>query len=233
MTGSGSKIKFRAAVVRAAHGNLLTKAMLNLGAILLAVVPIGRPAMAQSGHEFTFCSGYFALCAASTCRPTGRKIKVNVTGGGTAYFPEANCTCPIFSGEGIADLAGGNMQGSCKPPVARDGTVGIWSYYAPHAHIAQEITGWVATGPKALAPPQLCSKNLNLGNTTANCFSFACDSQTYINGVPVATCHCPIGESFDGTPVARHTTFYTQAGQGDQSICPMHPVSGTITTPLP
>jgi hypothetical protein len=124
------------------------------------------------------------------------------------------------------------MQGSCKPPVAPDGSVGIWSYYAVQTHIAQQITGWVAFGPKALAPPLLCPKTLNLGRKLANCFSFSCDSQSYIKGVPVATCHCPLGESLDGTPVAPHTPFVTQAGQGDQSICPMHPVSGPIPTPL-
>jgi hypothetical protein len=233
MTGLCSRINFLAAAVRAAHSNLFTKALLSLGAILLAVVPINRPVMAQSGHEFAFCSGYFALCAASTCKPTGRRIKVNVTGGGTAYFPEADCTCPIFSGQGVTDLAGGNMHGSCTPPVAPDGSVGIWSYYAAHSHIAQEITGWVAAGPKALAPPMICSKSLKLGNTLANCFAFACDSQSYINGVPVATCHCPIGESLDGTAVPPRTAFFTQAGQDDQAYCAKHPVSGPISTPLP
>jgi hypothetical protein len=233
VTGSCSRINFLAAAVRTAHGNLFTKGMLSLGVVLLAAVPLNRPVMAQSGHEFAFCSGYFALCAASTCKPTGRRIKVNVTGGGTAYFPEADCTCPIVSGQGITDLAGGNMQGSCTPPVAPDGSVGIWSYYAAHSHVAQEITNWVAAGPKALAPPMFCSKSLKLGNTLANCFAFACDSQSYINGVPVATCHCPIGESLDGTAVPPRTTFVTQAGQDDQAYCANHPVSGPISTPLP
>lgn len=217
-----------------AFGNSFASVALLLGAAIVAPILAGRPALAQNGHQFAFCSGYFALCAASTCKPTGRRIKVNVTGGGTAYFPEADCTCPIFSGQGVTDLAGGNMHGSCKPPVAADGSVGIWSYYAVQAHIAQKITGWVATGPKALAPPMFCSKSLNLGNTLANCFAFACDSQTYTDtGVPVATCHCPIGESLDGTPVAPHTTFLTQAGQEDQAYCAQHPVSGPISTPLP
>jgi hypothetical protein len=208
--------------------------VLGMATLFLALLSPGRPALAQSGHEFAYCTGYFALCAASTCKPTGRRIKVNVTGGGTAYFPEANCTCPIFSGTGVADLAGGNMHGSCKPPVAADGSVGIWSYYAVHAHIAQKITGWVPYGPKSLAPPLICSKKLGLGATLANCFSFACDSQTYTDtGVPVATCHCPIGESLDGTPVAPRTAFFTQAGQGDEEYCAAHPVSGPISTPLP
>jgi hypothetical protein len=211
----------------------LAIALVCLATGLVAVLAGPRNASAASGHEFAYCSGYFALCAASTCKPTGHRIKVNVTGGGTATFPEANCTCPIVSGQGITDLAGGNMQGSCKPPVAADGSVGVWSYYAAHSHIAQAITLWVASGPDALAPPMFCSKSLNLAATTVNCFAFACDAQTYINGVPVATCHCPIGESFDGTPVAPHTAFFTQAGQEDQRYCAAHPVAGEISTPLP
>jgi hypothetical protein len=233
MSRSRSARRLLAGLVWVTYRRGFARILVGLGVGLLALMPAARPAMAASGHEFAYCSGYFALCAASTCKPTGRRIKVNVTGGGTAYFPEANCTCPIFSGQGITDLAGGNMQGSCKPPVAADGSVGIWSYYAAHSHIAQELTNWVAAGPKALAPPMFCSKHLNLAATSVNCFAFACDSQTYINGVPVATCHCPIGESFDGTPVPPHTTFFTQAGQQDQQYCAAHPVSGEISTPLP
>jgi hypothetical protein len=222
-----------ATAFHAAPPTAFFRTVLCVGTELLVLAPAGPPALAASGHQFAFCSGYFALCAASTCKPTGRKIKVHVTGGGSAFFPAADCTCPIFSGQGIADLAGGNMQGSCKPPTASDGSVGIWSYYAVQSYIAQQITGWVPYGPKAEAPPLFCSKKLNLGNTLANCFSFACDSQTYINGVPVAICHCPIGESLDGTPVTPHTTFFTQAGQGDEQICPLHPVSGPISVSQP
>jgi hypothetical protein len=216
-----------------AHVSRLSRIIVGLAVGLLTVLSVARPATAANDHQLAFCHGYFALYAASTCQPTGRKIKVNVTGGGTAYFPEADCTCPIFSGQGITDLSGGNMQGSCEPPVASDGSVGIWSYYAPHSHIAQAITGWVATGRKALAPPMFCSKNLNLGAKTVNCFAFACDQQTYINGVPVATCHCPIGESFDGTPVPPHTTFVTQAEQEDQQYCAAYPVAGQNPMSLP
>lgn len=209
-----------------AGGKLIAKAIFGLGAALMIGAPIGRPALA-AGHDFRFCSGYFALCAASTCKPTGRKIRVNVSSGGTALFPEADCTCPIFSGEAIGDLAGGNMKGSCKPPSPDQ----IWSLYSPQSHIAQQLTGWVPSGPAAVAPPLFCSKNLNLGSTLANCFSFACDSETYINGVPVTTCHCPIGESLDGTAVAPHTDFVTQAGQRDRQFCAAHPVSGPISLP--
>ena len=74
--------------------------MAGLAVSLLAALLVAQPVTAESGHQLAFCQGYFALCAASTCKPTGRKIKVNVAGGGTAYFPEADCTCPIFSGQG-------------------------------------------------------------------------------------------------------------------------------------
>src|SRR5216684_739437 len=53
-------------------------------------------ALAQSDpvqHEFRICLGDFALCAASTCTPDGKKIAVNGT---TTLFDEAQCTCPIF-----------------------------------------------------------------------------------------------------------------------------------------
>jgi hypothetical protein len=166
-------------------------------------------------------------------KPTGHRIKVNVTGGGTAYFPEADCSCPIFSGQAIADLTG-NMQGSCKPPTAPDGSTGVWSLYAIESGIAQAVTGRVPTGPKAQAPYLFCSTHLDLGSTIANCWSFACDAQTYTDtGVPVATCHCPIGESPDGTAIAPRTAFVTQAGQGIEQFCARHPVGGPLEPSLP
>jgi hypothetical protein len=176
-----------------------------------------------AGHDFTVCSGRFALCAASTCQATGRSITVNVIGGGTASFPEFDCTCPILSGPAIADLNGGNMQGSCEPPPNQ-----IWSTYQPRLTIPQAITDWVRIPPKNLAPPQICPASLNLGDQLVNCFSFACDPAGRIDGVPLATCHCPLGESLEGTAVPPNTSFATQAGQGDQSICAEHPVSGPL-----
>ena len=96
-----------------------------------------------------------------------------------------------------------------------------------------EIRGYEmpTLGPEALAPPLFCSKNLNLGRQTVNCFSFACDSLSYINEVPVATCHCAIGESLSGTVVQAHTAFVSQAGQGNPAFCAKYPVSGPITPP--
>jgi hypothetical protein len=159
--------------------------------------------------------------------PTGKQITVRTATGGTATFPEADCTCPVLLGPSIANLAGGNMQGSCEPP----GPDTIWSTYQPRPNIPQALTNWVPTPPEASAPPLFCPKSLNLGNQLVNCFSFLCDSQTYINNVPVVTCHCPIGESLAGTSVPPHTSFLTQAGQGDQAFCAEHPVSGPISFP--
>jgi hypothetical protein len=182
---------------------------------------------AAENYDFQICRGYFALCAASTCQPTGGFITVRTATGGTATFPEANCTCPIIYGPSIANLAGGNMQGSCTPPPNH-----IWSTYQPRPNIPQEITGWVPSPPEAAAPPLFCPKQLGRGNQLVNCFSFLCDPQQYINGnVPVTTCHCPIGESLAGTPVPANTAFLTQAGQGNRAFCFKHPVSGPIEVP--
>jgi hypothetical protein len=208
---------------RARHGNSLVKVVFFLVAVLLAFTPpAARRGAAAEVYDFQICHGYFALCAASTCKPTGGQITVRTATGGTATFPEADCTCPVILGPSIANLAGGNMQGSCEPPPDT-----IWSTYQPRPTIPQALTNWVP----AAAPPLFCPKRLGLGNQLVNCFSFACDSQTYINNVPVVTCHCPIGESLAGTPVPPRTAFLTQAGQGDEAYCAMYPVSGPISLP--
>jgi hypothetical protein len=194
---------------------------------LWAVVAISLPAggATGAGHDFEICPGPFALCAASTCKATGRSITVNVTAGGTASFREYDCTCPIFSSPAIADLNGGNMQRSCKPPPNQ-----IWSLYSPRLSIPQALTGWSRGVPESLAPPLICPASLNLGDQLVNCFSFACDPAGSINGVPVATCHCPLGESTEGTSVSPNTAFATQAGQGDRAVCAEHPVAGALPT---
>ena len=216
--------------VQRATGTTLSKALFGLSALILALAPPmaragGDNDSGKDGHDYRICSGYYALGAASTCQPTGKHITVNVTGGGTATFPEVECTCPVFSGRALADVAGGNMQGSCEPP----GPGQIWSLYSPKKHIPQEINNWVPTGPGADAPPQVCPAHLGQGSQISNCFSLACDSETYINNVPVVTCHCPMGESFAGTPVAPRTAFATQAGQGNRQVCSQHPVSVPIS----
>jgi hypothetical protein len=204
----------------------LAKALFGLSAMVLTCSASDRGASAAE-HDIRICNGYYALCAASICTPTGKTISVNVSGGGTARYPEAECTCPIFSGKAIADVAGGNMKGSCKP----DSPEEIWSLYSVQEYIPQEINRWLTNARAAAAPVLYCSKHLNLGNQLANCWSFSCDSKRYINGVPVATCSCPIGESPEGAPVAPHTGFVTSAGQDDREFCARHPVGGPISFP--
>lgn len=199
---------------------MLRSRLIGVGFVVV-VVSLASPRSAAQGfpHEFRICTGEFALCAASTCTPTGGTIAVN-TATGTATFPAAECVCPILDGYSIADLAGGNMKGSCDPP----GENGVWSLYAPAKDIPQAITDW----QPAPAPPFACAASLGLGNQLANCFSFACVRSGTKNGVPVATCTCPLGESLAGTPVAADTPFVTQAGQCNESVCSQHPVSAPI-----
>jgi hypothetical protein len=204
--------------------------LLGLGTAVMVLASPGRAAAA--GHDFEICPGPFALCAASTCTPTGREITVNVTTGSTAQFPEYDCTCPILRSPAIADLTGGNMQGSCQPPSENQ----VWSLYSPRLQIPQALNGWMRGASATSAPPLICPARLNLGDQLVNCFSFACDLAEGINGVPVATCHCPLGESTAGTSVPPNTAFATQAGQGNAAICAEHPVAGalpSIGTPLP
>jgi len=188
------------------------------GVVLLAAPHV----TAQSfPHDFRFCFGDFALCAASTCTPAGGTIAVN-TATGTQDFPSAQCICPIYSGPAIADVNGGNMQGNCDPPPNN----GIWSLYHPQGHIPQALNDWSRVHKKSAAPAQVCPADLGLGDQLANCFSFACVRAGKIRGVEVATCLCALGESLEGTPVPTHTAFVTQAGQCNEDICSQHPVSG-------
>ena len=200
-----------------------------IGAILLAV----PQAMSQGTVTgFRLCPGDFALCAASICTRTGGTIDVK-TATGTASFPEAQCICPIFPGPSIGDVSGGNIAqplgpGHCLvPPTIVNGKPvddGIWSLYSPMAEIPQEINNWNQGKKKSAAPPNFCPASAM--NTFANCFSFACERAGKINGVEVANCFCPIGESLTGAVVAPGTQFTTQAGQGSEDICTQLPVGG-------
>jgi hypothetical protein len=198
-----------------------------IGAILLAVPQAMSQGILDGVRQ---CPGDFALCAASICTPTGEKIEVK-TATGTAFFDEAKCICPIFPGPSIGDISGGNIAqplgpGHCfEPPTMVNGMPvddGIWSLYSPQAQIPQEINNWNQGKKKSAAPPNSCPASAM--NTFANCFSFACVRAGKINGVEVATCFCPIGESLTGAVVAPGTPFGTQAGQGNEAICSEIPV---------
>jgi len=228
----------KTAAERAVRRGTLLKALLSLSALLLALAPpMARADGGETGHNFQSCDGYYALCAASTCTPSGTNIQVNLPGGGTAKFPQADCLCPIFHGRALADVTGGNMQGSCDPPVPPS-TGQIWSLFSPEKEIPQDLTNWAQVPEsKQDAPQQICpATKANLIAQSANCFSFSCDSATYVaseNGrvVPVVTCHCPMGESFSGTPVKPYRAFAIQAGQTDASYCGMHPITLPLERP--
>ena len=214
---------------RAVHGNPLGKIVFAVGAILFAFAPPTARAggSAEATPDFRFCHGYFALCAASTCTATRRHIAVNTIGGGTRYFPEADCTCPVILGTSIANLSGGNMKGSCDPPA--DGK--LWSTYQARPDIPQAITNWIPHLPEDAAPPQICAGKPN--RQYAQCFSFSCDIEPYINNVPVVTCHCAIGATLAGLPAPQQSSFPTQAGQGDPAICDELPIGNVIQIPSP
>jgi hypothetical protein len=204
------------------------RAVLGLSVIILVCSWTDRFAAAQEEHDFRICQGDYALCSASTCTPTGKSIRVNVPSENTTrLFPEADCTCPIFSGFAIADVIGGNMNRSCQPP----GSNQVWSIFnLMLTNYPQAINNWVTSGPGAVAPPLFCPAQLGQGDQQVNCFSFACDraGQT-ANGVPIATCHCALGESPAGMPVRPRTAFLTQTGQNNIQFCSKHPVAGTIS----
>jgi hypothetical protein len=188
-----------------------------MGAVLLAA-PQG---MAQGLVEgFRWCPGDFALCAASTCTRTGGQIDVRTAAGGTTLFDEAECTCPIFPGPGLADVKGGNMRDTCAPPTVVHGQPtddGIWSWYLPTGHIPQAINHWSRGQKQTAAPIQVCGSG-----DVVNCFSFACVRAGKIHGVEVATCYCPINESLQGA--AAGAPFFTPAGQCNQDTCSQLPV---------
>ncbi|MBV8892243.1 MAG: hypothetical protein JO266_09795 [Acidobacteria bacterium] len=216
---------------RAVHSNPIAKVVFAVAGILIALAPPTARAGGAAGAtpDFRFCQGYFALCAASTCTPTGNQIAVNTINGGTRNFPEADCTCPVILGTSIANLSGGNMQGSCDA-----GAGHLWSTYQARPDIPQALTNWIAHLPEDAAPPQVCPGRPN--RQYAQCFSFSCDidlTQPYINNVPVVTCHCAIGATLAGLPAPPASSFPTQAGQGDQAICDQLPIGNVIQIPSP
>jgi hypothetical protein len=165
------------------------------------------------------CFGDYAFCSAATCTPNGQQIKVH-TATGDAEFPAATCTCPVLRGADEVEVDGGNMEGSCKAPDPAT----VWSGFWLHASAPQQLSNW----ENAEAPGLFCGRDLNLGNQTVNCYSFKCKRAGTINGVEVATCTCPIGETLDGTALPPATAFFTQAGRCNISVCSQYPVSDPI-----
>jgi hypothetical protein len=161
----------------------------------------------------TICDGQYALCAASTCKPTRKTI----TGTSGITYPEVECRCPILKGRAIADTAAGNMQGSCAATDDKH----VWSLFAPKLFYPQEASDFSKKPKDMKATLQKCDASLNLGNKSSNCFSWNC-----LKGADgIAVCSCPTGQ----VPAA--TTFLTEAGQGNPDICSQYPVSLPIQNP--
>ena len=133
--------------------------------------------------------------------------------------------CPILKGAAIADVTGGNMRGSCAAPSKN----GVWSLYSFRQHIPQAINGW-ATSPlaKTKVTGQVCAGAPGIVAPVVNCFSFACAPAQSINGVKLADCRCPLGETLNGGPVAVGQGFITDAGQGNPASCASFAVGGPI-----
>jgi hypothetical protein len=178
----------------------------------------------------------FALCAASTCTPTGGTISVKNVKGVVNTYPEMKCTCPVVTGSSIADVGGGNMQGSCAiPPANAKYPNPIWSLFSINAALPQQS----ATPPYSTTSggQQICPGTGN--QMVTNCWSFECtiDSTSPYPGVTTATCYCPLGENLSGDPVAPGTKFFTEAGgaaataAGKADACNYNPVGAPFALP--
>ena len=164
------------------------------------------------------CAGEFALCASSTCKPTGKTITVKEDGGKTTkQYPESICKCPIITPQiaeqnnsplaGIAGLNEGNMKGSCRSP----GTGKIWSYFST------TISTYPQEQPNGeFLPPTTSVKQNCSGGPEAqgsNCWSYICTiDPKETNNVRTATCRCPYGEGVFGQEAKKGRGFVTFAG---------------------
>jgi hypothetical protein len=188
--------------------------------------PKSKTLLGRTG--LTQCQGEFALCASSTCTPTGRKIKVN---------EEASCTCPIIDKKiaeangvelvGVAAINEGNLKGSCERP----GPGKIWSYFAAGITVYPQQSATPPFSPRA-AVPQACAA----GSVGTNCWNFECTVDKPQPGAPrTATCFCPIGESYIGHKASPKDALATMAGgyyPSPAQACSQLPVSGPIPANL-
>jgi len=178
----------------------------------------------------------FALCAASTCTQTGGTISVTNTKGVVMTYPEMKCTCPVVTGPSIADLGGGNMQGSCAIPAANAKYPNpIWSLFSVNATLPQQSA--TPAYSSTSGGGQICPGTGT--QMVTNCWSFECtiDATSPYPGVTTATCYCPLGENLTGDPVAAGTKFFTEAGgaaataAGKADACNYNPVGAPFALP--
>ena len=177
--------------------------------VILALLMLSSSVFAQASklEGITTCNGEYALCAASTCKPTGKTI----TGNNGIPYPEVECRCPILNGVSIADTSAGNMQGSCAATDSNH----VWSLFAPKLFYPQEANNFSPLPWKQKATVQKCDASLNLGAQSSNCFSWNCKK----GADGIAICSCPTGQ------VPPATSFLTEAGQGNPEACSQYPVS--------
>jgi hypothetical protein len=185
--------------------------------LALALPPSARAQYSSLSRELTICKNtQFALCAASTCVATGTTI----TGNDGRTHPSASCTCPVLTGDNIADLAGGNIDqpGSCEPP---DPRVNVYSTFEFTTTMPQKIGPiWFPNVPSV---PQVCPAS----NVFAQCWNWKCTiipprqaARMGAFGVKLAQCTCPIEQT--------DYQFVTQAGQGNPAACDDIPVGGPL-----
>lgn len=193
---------------------------------------------APVGPKLTLCRGEYAFCGSSTCKPTGRKIKVNVDGGKKKKeYDESECKCPIITKEmafqngvelvGFAALEEGNMKGSC----ARPGPGKIWSYMG----VGMQLWPQESTQPP-FQTAQVAYQTCPVGSVGSNCWNFECKVDPKpINGVKVATCYCAISESILGHPADPSLAIETGAGShypNPSTACSQYPVSNELPAKL-
>lgn len=175
--------------------------------LILAATPARAFPIGSSQRKLTICHDTtFALCAASTCTATGGFITDNQ---GIPH-KAVSCTCPILTGDNIADLNGGNMQGSCT---SSDPDV-VFSTYEFSESFPQFVDGtWE---PDQTAVIQVCPSQYSF----SQCWNWKCTRIESQNGVELAQCTCPLEKT--------SYSFVTQAGQGDPSACADLPVGGPL-----
>lgn len=181
----------------------------------------------------TQCQGEYALCLASTCKPTGRKIKVKRDDGKTfRFFEESECKCPVITAEiaqqngttltATAGVNEGNMNGSCAH---KPGTV--WALYNKD----------IVLYPQESATPPFTMKRENIqqcpqGTIGSNCWNFECKvDPEKTNGAKTATCYCAINDGQFGREVRPDDSLFTAAGgyyNPSSKACGMYPANGWL-----
>ena len=181
----------------------------------------------------TQCQGEYALCLASTCKPTGRKIKVKRDDGKSfRFFEESECKCPVITAEiaqqngttltATAGVNEGNMNGSCahKPG-------SVWALYNKD----------IVMYPQESTNPPLAMKRENMhlcpqGTVGSNCWNFECKvDKEMTNGVKTATCLCAINDGQFGREVRPDDSLFTAAGgyfNPPAKACGMYPANGWL-----